>query len=44
MCNTMYKAVDKWVHGGAEASPNIWHFYVKGIAHSAQHTAGCDMQ
>ena len=38
------KAVDKWVLGGAEAPPNFWHFYVKRIAHSTQHTTVYDMQ
>ena len=27
-------AVDKWVLGGAEAPPNVWHLYLKDIAHS----------
>ena len=29
-----FKAVDKWVLGGAEAPPNFWHLYLKDIAHS----------
>ena len=38
-----FKAVDKWVLWGAEALPNFWHLYVKGKAHSAQHTTANDM-
>ena len=38
------KAVDKWVLGGVEAPPNFWHFYVKCLTHSAQHTTAYGMQ
>ena len=27
----VFKAVDRWVLGGAEALPHFWHFYVKSI-------------
>ena len=33
----------KWVLGGAEAPSYFWHFYVKDIAHSAQHTTAYDV-
>ena len=36
------KGIVKWVLGGAEAPPNFWHFYVKGIA-STQHTTAYDV-
>ena len=36
------KAVDNWVHVGAEAPP-IFFFFLKDITHSTQHTTAYDV-